>query len=162
VIADSVASGGNRLRPILIYLGLAAATIVAGLMLRLVSLGLPFAVTKWGGSVLWAWMVYWLLAAALAGYGWRGFRGCMAVALIACLLAALVELSRLYHSPGLDAFRLTLAGKLLLGRVFSGWHFVAYWASIAFAGLVDGRFVRKPQRPERGAAEGNGPSLRAL
>jgi len=53
-----------------------------------------------------------------------------------------VELSRLYHSPGLDAFRLTLAGKLLLGRVFSGWHFFVYWAAIAVAALADWRFIR--------------------
>jgi hypothetical protein len=50
---------------ILIYLGLAGITIVAGLVLRLAPLGLPFAVTKWGGSVLWAAMVYWLAAAFL-------------------------------------------------------------------------------------------------
>jgi hypothetical protein len=118
---------------------LAAATILAGLMLRLVPMGLPFAVVKWGGSVLWAWMVYWLFAAALP------LRRTAIVALVACGFAALVELSRLYHSPGLDWFRLTLAGKLLLGRVFSGWHFLVYWIAIAVVALIDSRFVRDPR-----------------
>lgn len=136
MIAPNVASRTNRAQPVLIYLGLAALTILAGLVLGLVSLGLPSAVTKWGGSVLWAWMVYWLIAAAFP------FRRLVTVALVASVFAALVELSRLYHSPGLDAFRLTLAGKLLLGRVFSGWHFFVYWAAIAVAALADWRFIR--------------------
>jgi hypothetical protein len=37
-----------------------------------------------------------------------------------------VELFKLYHTPALDAFRLTLPGKLLLGRVFSLWDLIAY------------------------------------
>jgi len=108
-------------------------------MLRLVPMGLPFAVVKWGGSVLWAWMVYWLFAAALP------LRRTAIVALVACGFAVLVELSRLYHSPELDWFRLTLAGKLLLGRVFSGWHFLVYWIAIAVVALIDSRFVRGPR-----------------
>jgi hypothetical protein len=35
----------------------------------------------------------------------------------------------------MDAFRLTLAGKLTLGRVFSGWDIAAYWVAIA-AGMA--------------------------
>jgi hypothetical protein len=61
-------------------------------------------------------------------------------------VAGLVESVRLYHSPGLDAFRLTLAGVLLLGRVFSWWHLVAYWAAIAVVSLLDWTLVRRRVR----------------
>ena len=121
-------------------LALAAATIALGLGLRLVPAGLPFWVVKYGGSLLWAVMVYLLLAALLPH--WRPAR----VGLFAGGVAAVVELSRLYHLPELDAFRLTLAGKLLLGRVFSPWHIAIYWAAIALAALIDGRMRGTPKR----------------
>lgn len=121
---------------LILYAALAAATIAVGLALRLAPMGLPFCVTKWGGSVLWAWMVYWLVAAALP------LRRSLTIALLAGSFAAMVELSRLYHSPALDSFRLTLAGKLLLGRVFSGWHFPVYWGAIVVAAVADQRLIR--------------------
>lgn len=119
------------------YLGLAIATMLAGLVLRLVPLGLPYPLVKWGGSVLWAAMVYWLLAALMP------YTRVITVAFAAAVVAGLVESLRLYHSPGLDAFRLTLAGVLLLGRVFSRWHLVAYWAAIAVVSLIDWGLVRR-------------------
>jgi hypothetical protein len=112
-------------------LTLAAITIVVGLIWRLALLGLPQFLYKYGGSVLWAAMVYWVGAALLPG--WRPLR----LAMAACAVAAVVELSRRHHTPGLDAFRLTLAGRLLLGRVFSVWDILAYWIAIATAASVD-------------------------
>ena len=64
------------------------------------------------------------------------------LAAISAAVAGLVELSRLYHSPGLDAFRLTPAGILLLGRVFDPWHFAVYWAAIALTCLADSTILR--------------------
>ena len=122
---------------ILTYLGLAIATIVAGLVLRLAPLGLPFVVVMWSGSVLWAAMAYWLFAAFLP------FRKPLSIAEAAAVFAALVELFRLYHTPELDAFRLTLAGALLLGRVFSWWHLLAYWVAILLAALADRWIIRR-------------------
>ena len=55
----------------------------------------------------------------------------------ALVFAALVELFRLVHAPGLDAFRLTTAGALLLGRVFSPWNLLCYAAGIAAAWAWD-------------------------
>ncbi|WP_263358246.1 ribosomal maturation YjgA family protein [Acidicapsa ligni] len=114
-----------------IYLILAVLTILVGLFLRLVPLGFPFLIVRYGGSVLWATMLYLLFATI------QPKRTPLTLAILASILAALVELSRLYHSPGLDAFRLTLAGALLLGRVFTPWHFLAYWAAIAITAIVD-------------------------
>ena len=129
----------------LTYLGMSIATMLAGLVLRLAPLGLPYAITKWGGSGLWAAMVYWLAAMLLP------FRRVLTVAAVAGALAGLVELTRLYHAPGLDAFRRTLAGVLLLGSVFSYWHLVVYWAAIALAAIVDWRLLRRWRRKYRGS-----------
>ena len=120
----------------LIYFAAAASVIATGLLLRLVPVGLPAFVVKYGGSVLWAAMVYFLLAGLLRD------RRRLTVALIACVVAGAVELSRLWHFPALDAFRLTRAGILLLGRVFSLWHFAIYWATIVVTAAADRAIVR--------------------
>jgi Protein of unknown function (DUF2809) len=114
-------------------LGLALAVIALGLALRFFGrgLGLPASLVKYGGSVLWAAMVYFLVAT---------LRPCLSrpqLALIAMAIAVGVELIRLVHTPWLDAFRLTLAGALLLGRIFSTWNLVAYAAGIAVGVVVD-------------------------
>jgi uncharacterized membrane protein len=59
------------------------------------------------------------------------------IALIAASIAIGVELFRLVHAPWLDAFRLTIAGALLLGRVFSPWNMLAYAIGIVLAMLLD-------------------------
>jgi hypothetical protein len=41
------------------------------------------------------------------------------------------------HAPWLDAFRLTMAGALLLGRIFSLWDMLAYGAGTVFGVLLD-------------------------
>jgi hypothetical protein len=60
-----------------------------------------------------------------------------AIAVTALFMAISVELFRLYHTPWLDAFRLTTAGALLLGRVFSLWNMLAYAIGIAAACAFD-------------------------
>lgn len=108
-------------------------TVACGLALRRFgyAAGLPFAVVKYGGSILWGAMVYWLLATIFVSP--RRFR----IAVAALLIAVVVELFRLWHTPDLDAFRLTAAGALLLGRVFSLWNIVAYAAGIALSLALD-------------------------
>jgi hypothetical protein len=115
----------------LLCLALAIVTLIAGLVWRLAPLGLMPTLYKYGGSVLWAVMVYLIVAACFPG--WRSVR----VAGVACAVAAAVECFRLYHAPALDAFRLTLSGRLLLGRFFSFADIVAYWLAIGFASVVD-------------------------
>ncbi|MCC0808255.1 DUF2809 domain-containing protein [Methylobacterium sp. W2] len=107
------------------------AIIVAGLSLRLVPLGLPTGIVKYGGSVLWGAMVYGLVAVLLPHRSGR------TILLVAGAIALLVEFSRLIHTPWFDAFRLTLPGALLLGRIFSPWNLVAYAAGLAASALVD-------------------------
>ena len=118
------------------YVGLGVVTLFAGLTVRFAPLGLPWFVVKYGGSTMWALMVYWVLAFIWprSRVGW--------LSLAAGVIATLVEVQRLYHSPGLDAFRHSLAGILLLGNLFSVRDIVAYWLAIAVGAVVDGRWVR--------------------
>jgi hypothetical protein len=60
------------------------------------------------------------------------------LAVIATAIATAVELFKLVHTPALDAFRLTFAGKVLLGRFFYWSDFVAYYLAILAATVMDG------------------------
>lgn len=118
----------------LIRAALALVVIACGLSLRWYGfpLGLPAFVVKYGGSLLWATMVFLLVGVLLP----RLTRSRLAA--IAVAIAIVVEFSRLVHAPWLDAFRLTTAGALLLGRIFSLWNLVAYAVGIAFGAWIDG------------------------
>jgi hypothetical protein len=114
-----------------VYLAIAAITLVIGLAWRFVPMGMPLDLYKYGGSVLWAAMIYWL--AALIAPRARPVR----LALIAAAIATAVELFKLVHKPALDAFRLTFAGKVILGRFFFYSDFLVYYLAIAAAGFTD-------------------------
>ena len=113
---------------------LVLVTIAGGLLIRFGPLGLPRFVVKYGGSMLWALTIYWVVSALFAR--WR----VLSVALLAGSLATAVECVKLYHSPWIESFRLTLPGILLLGRVFSGWDILAYWLAVAVGAVLD-RFI---------------------
>lgn len=119
---------------------LASANIVCGLLVRFAPLGLPWFVMKYGGSTLWAVMIYWVLVLV-----WPRKRP-LVLAWVAGGIALLVELQRLYHAAWLDAFRVSLPGILLLGRYFSVWDIVAYWLAIAAVALFDGFVIRRVAR----------------
>jgi hypothetical protein len=127
------------IRPaLMVRAGLCVLIITCGLALRGLGLGLglPSFLVKYGGSLLWGAMVFFLVAIAARRLSrW-------AIALVAAAIAVGVELFRLVHAPWLDAFRLTLAGALLLGRIFSPWNLLAYGAGIALAGLLDRWAIR--------------------
>jgi len=110
---------------------LAGLIILTGLVWRLAPLHLPPVAFKFGGSALWAIMVYCLIAACFPSL--RPLQ----LAVTACLIAALVEISRLHHSPIEDAFRLTLAGRLLLGHIFALSDIAAYWIAIMATAAID-------------------------
>lgn len=109
-------------------------TVAGGLVIRFAPLGLPSFVMKYGGSMLWAITVYWIVSSLLTGP--------YAAGLLAAVLTVAVECFKLYHSPWLDAFRRTLPGVLLLGRFFSMWDIVAYGFAI-LAGVGVDRYLRR-------------------
>lgn len=119
-----------------LYLSISAVTMVVGIVWRFVPVGLPPFLYKYGGSVLWAAMIYWVLAAVAPRS--RPAR----LALAAAAIATAVEFFKLVHSPGLDAFRLTIVGKVVFGRFFYWSDFLAYYLAIALAAAVDARGVR--------------------
>jgi hypothetical protein len=103
--------------------------IVLGLALRRfgAGLGIPASIVKYGGSILWGAMMFFLVAIALPRFSsWPA-------AAISGVITVGVEVFRLFHIPWLDEFRLTLAGALLLGRIFSVWNILAYGAGILLA-----------------------------
>jgi hypothetical protein len=134
--APSLPDNADGRRRRVVYAVGTAAIISAGLLCRLPGSGLPWPVAKWSGSILWGAMVYFLVALARPNAG-AGRKLAVAVA-----IALSVEFSRLYHSPWLDEFRTTLAGAILLGRVFSPWNMVAYVIGAVAIAIVDARWIR--------------------
>jgi hypothetical protein len=127
----------NAGRERLVYAAATIAIVGAGLICRWPGLGLPWTVAKYAGSALWGAMVY----AGLRALGSRSPAPWSAIA--ACAIAIGVECLRLYHQPALDAFRATLVGQLLLGRLFSLWNLVAYGFGIGVAAFCDLQTLRR-------------------
>lgn len=127
------------------------AAIICGSALRLVPIGLPYAIVKYGGSTIWGAMVYAMVAFCIPLARLR------TIIFTALVLAVLSELFRLYQTPELDAFRRTLAGQLLLGRIFSLWNITAYAAGIFLAGAADRAFRRSRARASQPVAHSSLP-----
>jgi hypothetical protein len=125
-------------RSIRLSVVLMVATIAAGLLVRFAPLGLPYSVVKYGGSMLWALMIYWIVSALAPSLGLP------VTAIIAGVLATAVEFLKLYRTPTLDAFRLTLPGIILLGRFFSLRDIAAYWFAILCGAFIDARLRPRP------------------
>lgn len=120
-------------KPSVRRLASAVVIIICGVALRLTGyeIGLPYFLVKYGGSVLWGMMVFLAVGAAL-------YRQSLPlITLAAASIAILTEFSRLYHTPWLDAFRLTLAGALILGRIFAWANILAYLCGIGLAVLIE-------------------------
>ena len=124
-----------------ICLALMLTATIAGLIWRMAPLGLPWFWFKYGGSALWAVAVYWLVAAILPR------SRPLVLGFLAAAVALAVEFSRLIPSPTLEAFRITLAGRLILGRIFSPRNIVAYWLAILATAVID--HLTQPGRSER-------------
>jgi predicted Co/Zn/Cd cation transporter (cation efflux family) len=123
-----------RPRPFLVSLVLLFVTIVAGLVVRMVPLDLDPLIVKYGGSMLWALAIYWLVSTILSR------SSLVASAMFAGLIATAIEFLKLYQTPDLEAFRYTLPGTLLLGQVFSFLDIAAYWIAVLFGAVIDIQF----------------------
>jgi hypothetical protein len=117
-------------------------TIPIGLAVRLLPLNLPWFLYKYLGSVLWAIALYWFLATLLPKLR------PLSVATLAITIATLVELSRLIPIAPIDDFRLTFAGKILLGRYFSLKNIAAYLLAIALTATLDSFLHLGRQNPD--------------
>ena len=110
-------------------------TIPLGLAVRFLPLHLPWFLYKYLGSTLWAIALYWLLATLLPKLR------PLSIATLAISIATLLEFSRLIPIAPIDAFRLTLAGQILLGRYFSLKNIAAYILAIALIAILDRYFI---------------------
>ncbi len=119
-----------------VTLGLAVLTVLLGLSTRRYGEVLPVLVVRYAGDVLWAALVFWVLAAVFP----RAKTLTLAGGTVA--VAFTVELSQLYHVPWLDALRGTTAGALILGQGFLISDLVCYVAGAVFAAFVDSAMVR--------------------
>lgn len=130
----------------IVYLLLAAATVVAGLASRRFGAVLPEVVAAYAGDVLWATMVYLLIAA-----GWPS-ASTRRVALAAAIVSLAVELGQLYHAPWIDAVRQSRLGGLVLGRGFLWSDLACYAAGILLALAIDHALARRSALRHRPAA----------
>ena len=112
--------------------------IAGGFWLRRYGLGhhVPAFYVKYGYLALWAAMIYFLVALLLRS------RPQKQILVLAALVCALLEASKLSHTPALEIFRVTEAGGWLPGRVFSPWNFLVLAAGLAVAWAIDSLLSR--------------------
>lgn len=118
---------------------LLAVTIVAGLASRAFPTWQPAVVARFGGDVLWAAMVFWVLALA------RPRAGTLRLGLAALAIATAVELSQLSRAPWIETLRRSRLGALAVGRGFLWSDLVCYALGVGLAMAVD-TILRRGQR----------------
>jgi hypothetical protein len=118
---------------------LLAATIVAGLASRAFAAWQPDVVARFGGDVLWAAMVFWILALV------RPRGRTLRLGLTALAIATAVELSQLHQAPWIETLRQSRLGALALGRGFLWSDLVCYALGVGLAMVVD-MMLRRGQR----------------
>ena len=126
----------------LVVLALVIAAVIF-LRARGFSFGVSAFYVKYGGSALWAAMIYLLMALLLRA------RTSRQILIAAALVCAAVEGLKLVHTPALDVFRLTQAGAWLLGRLFGWANFLAYAVGLAAAFGIDLLLVKKSDARRR-------------
>ena len=112
-----------------------------GLLSRRHPAALPPVVATYAGDVLWAAMVFGLLALV------RPRARTRELAAAALAIATLVEVSQLWRAPWLDALRATRVGALALGHGFLWSDLACYAVGVAVAALLDGR-RHAPRAPQ--------------
>jgi hypothetical protein len=136
----------NPMRQRLAYIIATACIVLAGLLVRRAGIGLPRELSKYGGSILWGAMVYFIVAFFIPSASLAKKTA------TAALIAVFVESIRLYHLPWLDEFRTTAAGHLLLGRYFSLLNILAYWTGIALSTYAD-KMAQRPAADRHGSLQ---------
>jgi hypothetical protein len=108
----------------------AVATIALGLLWRSHLLPLPPSVAKYGGDVLWAVMIFFLVRAVNPRLSLR------AGSMVALAFCWLIEFSQLYRAPWIESIRHTRLGHLVLGSTFNPPDLLAYVAGVGIGALL--------------------------
>lgn len=128
-----VKSPNSRARPV--YLLLTILTVVLGLASRRFANHLPALLHKNAGDILWATMVFFLVALLLPSLS--TFR----VALIAGAFSLTIECLKLVQVDWLAVFRSKPIGHLIFGSVFSFTNLVCYALGILLGAATEWRIV---------------------
>ncbi len=120
-----------------LYFVLLVFTILLGLTVRGFSPWTPRLFNLYAGDVLWGAMVYLVFAFVFYKSSPK------ALIFVAIAFSLGVELSQLYHTPWLDAFRSSPIGGLLLGRGFLFSDLICYIIGCQLALGVDYLIIKK-------------------
>ncbi len=121
----------------LLYAALAAGVIALGLLWRSPYLGFSPFIAKYGGSALWALLVFLCCGFVKARAStWR-------LMLAATVISFCVEFSQLYHAPWIDQIRAYPLGGLILGSTYSSYDLVAYLAGIVVGAILEAIFGKR-------------------
>lgn len=122
------------------FVVLALGTIALGLAVHFHGDALGRTSRDVSGDAIWAAMIAWCVATVVPGASIRdrGF-----AALVICWV---VEVSQLYHTPGLDALRRTTLGELTLGGGFDPRDLLAYVLGVLAAMLLEWTLRRRLMR----------------
>jgi len=125
----SCMSPKSRLRAA--YVASALATTAIGLVVHFGGTRLPLAARDVVGDALWALTLTWWISALVPQLA-RSTRAALTFG-----FCCAVELSQLYHTPGLDALRRTTLGHLVLGSGFDLRDLAAYSLGILGAVFIE-------------------------
>lgn len=132
-------------RPVALYATLLCATILLGIATRAMPMAFPELIARYGGDVLWAAMVVWILAPLRTAAAPR------ALGLMALTIAMLIEVSQLYQAPWINAVRATRVGALALGQGFLWIDILCYVIGVTLAVAVDASIVRQSRTGSAGS-----------
>lgn len=113
-----------------LYLILIIITIILGLLSRKVS-GLPHVISTYSGDVLWAMMVFFIIAFIF------NKKSTIFIISWAIILSYSIEISQLYHAPWIDSIRNTTLGALVLGFGFLWSDLFCYTVGIIIGAIID-------------------------
>ena len=119
---------------------MALACVVLGLAVNRFGLGLAPPLRDAAGDALWATMIFAWLGILLARHSVR------VRAVLAIVLCWSVELSQLYHTAILDAWRQTTLGRLTLGVGFDVRDLAAYAVGVLIGVTLEVAMHRRMQR----------------
>lgn len=113
-----------------LYLILVIIVMILGLLSRKVQ-DLPQIISAYSGDILWALMVFLLIAFIL------NKKSTLFIISLAIIFSYAVEISQLYHAQWIDAIRGTTLGGLVLGFGFLWSDLVCYTVGIIIGAIID-------------------------
>lgn len=114
----------------ILYLILTIITIILGLLSRKVQ-GLPQIISSYSGDILWALMVFFLLAFLF------NKKSTIFILILSIIFSYGIEISQLYHAPWIDSIRATTLGGLILGFGFLWSDLICYTVGIVIGAIID-------------------------